>query len=146
MEVMNNRTIREQVAAVVIDSFQRVGHTDIFDLALNDNSGLFDNSKPSIRSYRSLAAVLSEKVKIEQVNGLDFIQINVESGSPSEAALVANAYANVYREFNLADSRKQLTKVKEFLANQRDEKLNELVIAEDNLKVYQLQGGGVQLR
>ncbi len=35
--------------------------------------------------------------------------------------------------------------MKEFLASQRDEKLNELIVAEDNVKVYQIQGGGVEL-
>lgn len=145
IEVMKNRSIREEVARVVIDSFKQIGNSEVFDLAVNQSSGIFDNSKPKVRSERSLAALLSENVTVEQVTGLDFIQIIVESGSPKETAIIANAYANVYRDFNLADSRKQLTKVKEFLASQRDEKFEELAVAEDNLRVYQLQGGGVQL-
>ncbi len=145
IEVMKNRTIREKVAEVVIDSFKQIGQTDGFDLILNKNSNLFEDTKPSVRSYKSLAGVLVDKVKIEQKDGLDFIEIAVESNSPAEAALIANSYAQVYKEFNLLDSRKQLTKAKDFLASQRDEKLNELVVAEDNLKVFQLQGGGVKL-
>ncbi len=145
IEVMKNRSIREEVSRVVIDSFKQIGNSEVFDLAVNQSSGIFDNSKPSVRSERALAALLSENVTVEQVAGLDFIQISVESGSPKETAIIANAYANVYRDFNLRDSRKQLTKVKEFLATQRDEKFEELAIAEDDLRVYQAQGGGVEL-
>ena len=145
IEVMKNRTIRELVAQVVIDTFKQIGQTDNFDVILNQKSSLFGEDSPSVRSDKSLASVLSDNVEIKQKDGLDFIEIIVESGSPTEASLIANSYAQVYKDFNLADSRKQLTKVKEFLASQRDDKLNELIVAEDNLKVYQIQGGGVEL-
>ncbi len=145
IEVMKNRSIRELVATVIIDSFKQIGQTDGFDLVLNQKSNLFNSDAPSVRSDKSLAGVLLDNVKIEQKDGLDFIQISVESASPTEAALVANSYAKVYKDFNLADSRKQLKKMKDFLASQRDDKFNELILAEDNLKVYQLQGGGVEL-
>jgi capsular exopolysaccharide synthesis family protein len=145
IEVMTNRTIREEVARVVIDSFQQVGLTDNFDVILHKNTNVFSSEPPTLRSKKSLGNKLQQSVEIEQKDGLDFIEITVESESPTEAALIANSYAKVYKDFNLADSRKQLTIVKEFLANQRDEKLNELIIAEDNLKVYQLQGRGVEL-
>jgi polysaccharide biosynthesis transport protein len=145
IEVMTNRTIREEVARVVIDSFKQIGQTDNFDLILNQKTNLFNNDVPSVRSDKSLANVFRDNVEIMQKDGLDFIEIIVESGSPTEAALIANSYAKIYKDFNLADSRKQLTKMKEFLASQRDDKLNELIIAEDNVKVYQVQGGGVEL-
>ena len=146
MEVMKNRTIREQVARVVIDSFQNIANKDNFDLLMVKQSGIFGGSKHAVRDYESLSFLLLDKVSIEQPDGLDFIQLTVESGSPIEVALIANVYAQVYKDFNLKVSREQLTKAKDFLANQRDEKLNELMVAEDDIKVYQLQGGGgVQL-
>lgn len=145
IEIMLNRTIREEVARVVLDTFQQAGSTDDFDLVFYDKS-FFSGSEPaSVRSARALAGKLLENVEIEQKGGLDFVEISAESGNPFEAALVANSYAKVYQDFNLADSRKQMTKVKEFLANQRDEKLDELMVAEDNLKIYQLQAGGIEL-
>ncbi len=145
IEVMTNRTIREEVARVVIDSFKQIGQSDNFDIILNQKTNLFNDDVPSVRSTKSLASVFKSNVEIIQKDALDFIQIIVESGSPTEAALIANSYAKIYKDFNLADSRKQVTKMKEFLASQRDDKLNELIIAEDNLKVYQVQGGGVEL-
>ena len=54
-------------------------------------------------------------------------------------SLIANSYSKVYKEFNLLDNRKQVSRVKEFLFSQRTEKLNELIHAEDNLKNYQLK-------
>ncbi|MCB0748248.1 MAG: polysaccharide biosynthesis tyrosine autokinase, partial [Ignavibacteriae bacterium] len=144
IEVMKNRSIREEVARVAIDSFKQVAKNEQFDLLVS-KPGMFDDAEPTVRSDKSLADVLLNKVTIEQPDGLDFIEITVESGSPSEASLIANAYAKVYQNFNLQDSRKQLTKAKDFLASQKEDKLNELIVAEDNLKVYQLQGGGVQL-
>ena len=128
IEVMKNRSIREMVARVIIDSFQNFGSKDDFDIILNKKTGVFSDGAPSVKSDKGLASILTEHVEIEQKDGLDFIEISVESGSPKEVALIANSYAKVYREFNLADSRKQLTKMKEFLASQRDEKLNELIL------------------
>jgi len=53
-----NRTIREEVARVVIDSFKQIGQTDNFDLVLNQKSNLFNDDAPSVRSDKSLASVL----------------------------------------------------------------------------------------
>lgn len=145
IEVMLNRTIREEVARVVIDSFKQAGNNNNFDMLFYDNDALFNNEDKTVRSDRSLASQLLQNVEIKQKEGLSFIEITVESGAPKEAALIANCYAQVYKDYNLADSRKQLTKLKDFLASQRDDKFNELILAEDNLKVYQIQGGGVEL-
>ncbi|MCB0749281.1 MAG: polysaccharide biosynthesis tyrosine autokinase, partial [Ignavibacteriae bacterium] len=132
------------MARVIIDSFRTANQHEDFELILSDNN-LFDDKKPSIRSEKSIASILLSKVEITQTNGLDFMSISVESPSPTEAALIANAYAKVYKEFNLMESRKQLTQIKDFLTVQKEEKFNELMIAEDNIKVYQLQGGGIEL-
>lgn len=145
IEVMNNRNIREMVANVIIDSFKQVGQTDNYSLLLNQSTSFLEEEAPSLRSYKSLAGVLVENVEITQKDGLDFIEIIVESPSPTEASLIANTYANVYREYNLLDSRKKLTKLKEYLEEQKDEKQNELIVAEDNLRIYQAQGGGIEL-
>ncbi len=145
IEVMKNRSIREMVATEIIDSFKQIGKTDNFSLILNKGSNIFEDATPSVRSYKSLAYVLTNKVKIEQKDGLDFIELSVESPSPTEAALIANTYAKVYRKYNLADSRKQLTKIRKYLEQQKEEKQNELILAEEELKKYQLKGGGVQL-
>lgn len=145
IEVMLNRTIREEVARVVIDSVKNKSQTDNYEIVYDVNNTIFSNDAPTLRNDKWLASEILNNVEIKQKDGLDFIEIIVESTSPDEASLIANSYAQVYRDFNLADSRKQLTKMKEFLASQRDEKLNELIVAEDNVRVYQIQGGGIEL-
>ncbi|MEE9432513.1 MAG: polysaccharide biosynthesis tyrosine autokinase [Melioribacteraceae bacterium] len=146
IEVLKNRKIREWVATVVIDSFKKVGHTDIGDAhILNKSKNLFEDDAPSFRSNKSLANVLQNNVELIQKDGLDFIEIIVDSPSPTESALIANSYAKVYQEYNLLDSRKKLTKLKEYLELQKDEKQDELIVAEDNLRIYQSQGGGIEL-
>ncbi len=139
IETIKNITITEQVATVIMDSFIAMQIiVKCFHLILDKD--YFDEGKSGLKDYDAILKVLSSKVSIEQKRGLDFIEISVESPSPYEASLIANTYSKVYKEFNLLDNRKQVSRVKEFLFSQRTEKLNELISAEDNLKNYQLKG------
>lgn len=145
IETILNVTIREQVANVIVDSFKAEGNIEDVSLILRDDQSFFENEDPRIRSTESIAGVLLNNVEILQKNGLDFMEITVESPSPKEAAQIANIYANVYKQFNLLESRKQLTQIKDFLTIQKEEKFEELMVAEENIKVYQAQGGGIEL-
>jgi len=144
IETIKNIAIREQVATEIIDSFSNAKNHDMFSLVLD--KGYFESEKNAkIKSFDQILKMLEKKVSVEQKRGLDFIEISVESPSPREASLIANTYARVYKKFNLLDNRKQVSKVKEFLEKQKEEKLNELIAAEDRLKNYQLKGGVIQL-
>ncbi len=143
IETMKNITIREQVARVILDTFKAVGHKDKFAMIFKRN--YFSDDNDSLKSVYEIADMLEDVVNIEQKRGLDFIELSAESPSPYEAALFARTYANVYHQFNLLDNRKQVTKIREFLAEQRDEKLEELRIAENKLKAYKLTSGSIEL-
>ena len=143
IETIKNITITEQVATVIMDSFITANNSEMFSLIVDND--YFDEGRAGLKDYDAILKVLSGKVSIEQKRGLDFIEISVESPSPFEASLIANTYSKVYKEFNLLDNRKQVSRVKEFLFNQRTEKLNELISAEDDLKNYQLKGGVIEL-
>ncbi len=143
IETMKNITIREQVARVILDSFKTIGHKDKFAMIFKRN--YFSDEDDSLKSVYEIADMLEDIVNIEQKRGLDFIEVSAESPSPYEAALFARTYANVYHQFNLLDNRKQVTKIREFLAEQRDEKLEELRIAENKLKAYKLTSGSIEL-
>lgn len=145
IETIRNVTIREQVANVIIDSFKTHGNVKDVSLILRDDKSFFESKEPKLRSSESIAGLLLQNVEILQKNGLDFMEITVESPSPKEAAQIANIYANVYKQFNLLESRKQLTQIKDFLTIQKEEKFEELMVAEENIKVYQAQGGGIEL-
>lgn len=144
IETITNITIREKVAQVILDSVKTFNKVNDLDLMLRDD-GFFESKKNKLRSAKSAANVLLQNVEIIQKNGLDFMEISAESPSPYEAALMANSYADVYRQFNLAENREQLTKVKEFLQSQKELKHQELMQAEENIKIYQLQGGSIEL-
>ncbi|MBK7978855.1 MAG: hypothetical protein IPK06_02350 [Ignavibacteriae bacterium] len=126
-----------------MDSFITSKNNEMFSLVVDKN--YFSDKKKGLKSYDNILKVLEDKVSVEQKRGLDFIEISVESPSPYEASLIANTYTKVYREFNLLDNRKQVSKVKEFLFSQRNEKLEQLIQSEDNLTNYQRKGGVVEL-
>lgn len=143
IETIKNITITEQVATEIMDSFITSKNNEMFSLVVDKD--YFGEKKKGLKTYDDILKILEDKVSVEQKRGLDFIEISVESPSPYEASLIANTYTKVYREFNLLDNRKQVSKVKEFLFNQKNEKLDQLIQSEDNLTNYQRKGGVVEL-
>lgn len=144
IETMTNITIRKQVAQVMVDSFKNLSETDNIALFIKKKK-LFSEENDTLRSENEIAGMLFSIVSINQKKGLDFIEISAKSPSPYEASLIVNSYAKVYRRFNLLDNRKQVTRVKEFLEEEKNKKYQELLSAENDYKLYQLRGGAVQL-
>ncbi len=141
IKTLNNVTIKQMVADIIVDTLQKMQNTDMMNLTVrNDDSGKI---KPVPAG--PLTGVLSKTVMISQPAGLDFIEISATSPSSQEAALIANSYAEAYKQFNLMENRRQFTKVKDFLLKQSQEKLSELILAENDIKAYQLEGGAVEL-
>ncbi len=143
IETIKNSTIKEQVAQDIIDTFNVSSKKNDFSLILD--KGYFENKGPLLKPVEAIVGSLSKNVEITQKNNLDFIEISAESESPYEAALIANIFAKDYRKFNLMENRKQVTNVKNFLADMRKEKYNDLMAAEDAMKAYQLKGGVIEL-
>lgn len=140
---LQNVTLRKMVAQTILDSLDTMKEKNELYLVLDKE--LSTPHKPSIRSFDAIVNALGSAVKITQPMGLDFIEIAAESPSPREASLFANAYADAYRRFNLMDSRRQFANIKDFLKNQAEEKRRELIVAENNVKMYQLKGGVIEL-
>ncbi len=145
IEVLKSYTIKEKVATALIDKFNTVGERDSFYLILDESFKVAENKSIKIKSIEQIISFLEVKVGIEQKRGLDIVEITVESPSPYEASLIANLYADAYKQLNLQINRAQLTSVKEFLSEQRNEKLNELSKSEEILKNFQEEKGIVEL-
>ena len=143
IETIYNSTIMHSVAEAVVDSFKVKKISD--DLSLVLNKDYFQSKGTPLKSVDEFEGDLLDNVKITQKNDLDFIQISAKSPSPFEAALIANTFAKKYQEYNLAENRKQITVIKEFLGEQLKEKQQDLSDAEDAIKAYQLKKGGVEL-
>ena len=141
IEIIKSYTNRERVAEALIDSFKTSNNKDKFYLALTHEPG----EKSHLLSVGSFVGLLNNMVSVEQKRGLDIINITAESPSPYEAALIANCYAQQYRNLNLEVNRNQLTFVKNFLGKQKAEKQKELDIAEDSLRNFQERGGIIAL-
>ena len=141
IEIIKSYTNRERVAKAVIDSLKKSKDKNDFYLVLNHDKKI----KGEIKSVPDLVKLLDKKVSVEQKRGLDMVDITAESPSPYEAALIANSYAEQYRNLNLEVNRNQLTFVKNFLAGQKNDKQKELNIAEDSLRNFQEKGGIVAL-
>ncbi|MGK9369509.1 GumC family protein [Melioribacter sp. Ez-97] len=142
IEVLKSYSLRNQVAETLIDSFKLSRNKDKFELIVEREDR---NSKPVLLPVEDIIELLESEVDISQKRGLDIVEITVESRSPYEASLIANCYAEAYKKLNLTYNRQQLTAVKEFLAQQREEKLAELSAVEEALRTYQEQKGIVEL-
>jgi tyrosine-protein kinase Etk/Wzc len=141
IEVMKSYSVRENVAKAIYDSVEN--NDKRFSAIIKDD---FEFSfKDDGSTVPDMANMLANNVDIEQKRGLDIVEISVESPSAKGAAILANTYANEYRNVNLRQNRNQLTMVKDFLKEQRQEKLTELREAEEILSAYQQKGGIVSL-
>ena len=144
IEILKSYALREKVANALVDSFKNSSSPRDFYLILDKKSRQKKDEKPNVGEIKEIISDLA-KAEIEQKRGLDYVEIAVQSPSPTEAALIANCYAKEYRRVNLEFTRNQLTMVKEFLTQQREEKLRQLNQSEELFRNFQEKGGIVAL-
>jgi len=144
IEVLKTFNTRERVAKSLVETFNSVNTKDSFYILL-DLSSSFQETKAELLPVAGIADRLLSAVSIDQKRGLDIIEISVESPSSYEAALISNSYANEYQIINLEVNRNQLTIVKKFLLEQKNEKQNQLNDAEETLRKFQEKGGVIAL-
>ncbi len=141
IEVLKSYKIRESVASNLLDTFRLTQDREKFYYIFN-HSG---EEKNELVSESSLADLLSSIVKIDQKRGLDIVDIVAESPAKYEAMLIANLYSRVYQIFSLDLSREELTTLTRYLKEEKENKFNELVKAENDLEKYQQSGGLILL-
>ncbi len=141
IEILKSYNLRDRIAGILLDTLLKSNDQESFSLLLIDKFG--EDKKPA--SVPEIAGVLGNAVQIEQKRGLDILDISVESQQPKEASLIANIYAQEYLSYNLEISRNQLTFIRDFLAEQRLEKKEQLNEAEEILRSYQERGGIIAL-
>lgn len=144
IEILKSYTVRENVSKALVEDYNQSKRKDLYDLILNKKGAKKGGYFP-LKSVSVMTEMLEKTAAIDQKRGLDIVEISVESTSPYEASLITNEYAKAYKEYNLLNSRLQLTQVKEFLASQRKEKQDELLQSEEKLRQYQQAGGIVAL-
>jgi capsular exopolysaccharide synthesis family protein len=114
------------------------------DLAVSLGLAKLDTSTrmadPSVVSARARAQMTAEEVR-----GVDFIRINVQSTSPIEAATIANLYVDAYQLRNLESARENVTTARSFLEGQMDSKKDSLASVENQVRSFQQSEGFVSL-
>ena len=144
IEVLKSYKVREIASTALKDSFNALNQIDSFKVLVHTPSKL-TNDKPKLLEVDEIASLLSTNVTIEQKRGLDIVEISSQSPSPFEAALITNLYAQAYKTLNLEINRNQLTLVKAFLLDQKNEKLAQLNNSEELLKMFQEKRGIIAL-
>ncbi len=114
------------------------------DLAVSLGLARLDTSTlmadPVVVSARARAQMTAEEVR-----GVDFIRINVQSTSPIEAATIANLYVDAYQLRNLESARENVTTARSFLEGQMDSKKDSLASVENQVRSFQQSEGFVSL-
>jgi tyrosine-protein kinase Etk/Wzc len=121
--------LAEQVAALVMGK---------------DSTALASRDPAIVR--RAEEFLNKKKVVFEPLDPrVDMIKITAESGSPREAANIANTYAELYRERGISTSRASVSNARAFLEQQVAERRAALADAETDLGAYLTREGAVNL-
>ena len=129
--------------AYIITSFPVLCHTakSLGWLPKNISDEAVQNSE----KYLSLIRRLKSIVEPEHQDGTNIINIRVESEDAREAAVVANALARSYREYNIQEKNKKTFETKEFIEEQLRSTSNQLKQAENELQEFKESYGLISL-
>ena len=84
IEIITNYDTREKYAEALIDSFYNTYNKNLFAV-IKDEDGKGINGHKSITDLSNL---LKEIISVDQMEGMDIIEISAESPSPYEASLI----------------------------------------------------------
>lgn len=114
------------------------------DFLISLGMGRLDTST-RIADQPVVAARIRGQISAEPIRGVDFIQINVQSTSPLEAATIANYYIEAYQKRNLESARENVTTARSFLESQLQDKKDSLTQVENMVRGFQQSRGIVSL-
>lgn len=137
MEVLKSFYIRDVSATAILDSLKNV--TDFKDFAYLASKS--KDGKVTFISQENLRKSLIGIIGVSQKKGLDALEISVEGPSFREAQLITYTYTNTYVSYLKDLSRQDITAVKQFLAAEKEKKLNDLNFAESKLEDFQKRTG-----
>ncbi|MGA9119735.1 MAG: polysaccharide biosynthesis tyrosine autokinase [Bacteroidota bacterium] len=143
LALMNSTSLADTVA-------ERLLSVRYFDREKKKLLPIIQYGKPeefpdSVASLREISARLSGEVDFDPVRESDVITISAKSKVAVEASLIANTYAEAYRDRNIYLSRTKTRSFREFLDEQANEKKRELNQTESNLQAFMEKKGIVSL-
>ena len=141
IEVLRSYKIRNVVASALLDSLNNREDLIYFNYLVNKS----ENGEVSLPSQELVRKRLLSITTATQKKGLDAVEISVEGPYFNEAQLVTLTYATVYLNYNLELSREDIQNVKNYLKSEKENKLNELNVAESTLEDFQERTGIIKL-
>ena len=97
-------------------------------------------SSPQVRSshkYLQVVNGLKSQISTEQEGNTNIINITANSSKPTEAALLANTVAEVYRQNNIDERNKKVRETREFIEEQLEVVESRLQQSEQDLRNYE---------
>jgi len=143
IEILKSYYIRDWVAKALLDSVKEHKNTDKFSVLITTNP--VDKSR-SFVTQDALRGALSGIVNFEQpISKVNLLDIKTETYNFEEASLISSTYAYVFVEYSKEIERLDITGVKNYLAKEKEHKLDELNTAEASLEDFQKQTGLISL-
>ena len=143
IQVLKSRNLARTVAQALMERrYLDEEQEELIPVLVNkDEYGEF----VSMASIDQVTGRVQRAMDFGHVPNSDVIEVNARSTNPREAALLADAYAQIYHERHFTGSREHSRRVREFLENQLMERERALKEAEDNLQRYMERHGVVQV-
>jgi capsular exopolysaccharide synthesis family protein len=141
LTILSSNTLADSVAARVLRVRYIPGTHTLLPIVRSKHKGDPD----SVASQGWISGAVGSAVDFEPVRESDVIRITARAAHPEEAALIANTYAEAYRDRNIYLSRSKTRSFRQFLEDQAAEKRRQLEVTEDSLKSYMEKQGIVSL-
>lgn len=141
LTILQSRTLADSVAARVLRVRYLPGTTTLLPVVRSKEEGAAD----SVLDQSIVIGAVGGAVEFEPLRESDVIRITARGSHPVEAALIANTYAEAYRDRNIYLSRSKTRSFRQFLEEQAAEKRRRLEVTEDSLKAYMEKQGIVSL-
>jgi tyrosine-protein kinase Etk/Wzc len=143
LAILSSRTLADSVAARLINQrFLDEGSRSVIPVVLpSEETAGTDSPTP----VWLVSGRLGDMIDFDPVRESDVITITAKSGNAQESALIANSYAEAYRDRNIYMSRAKSRAFKEFLEEQAKDKRRELAETESAVQGYMERQGIVSL-
>ncbi len=144
VEILKSRTLAEGVVrdlkrssyARELDVLERPDTVQV-GFSLTKLLGLGKEAWKESEIFDHQVKELREQLAVRHIRNTDMIDINFQSHTPKEAALVSNTVGFVYERLSQEESRAEIQEVTKFLEEQLRLYQDSLRVSEDNLRDYQ---------
>ena len=143
LAILNSRSLADTVAAGLVRQ-RYLDRDEKYPIPITQASS-DRGSQGNVAPLSVISGKLSGAVDFDPVRDSDVIQINAKSKNAEEAALIANRFAEAYRDRNTYMSRAKTRSFREFLEEQARERKRVLEENERSLQDYMEKQGIVDL-